>query len=261
MSPDQAEPLLDVRQHETFLDDARDVEAVLIGARRFARDGGDPTEPFASEQEGREAADQIKGLKIVREAAEEHRKAIARPYRATNEAIKAEYDELLAQPNAAIDVLTSRALATTQQIEARRRDEEERRREDLRKREEAAARKAVEAAERADADPTDSVAVKEAVDARNNWEKVGSQLEARKRGEIRPQAVHGEFASLGSTITYKWDVHDLDALPDEHKTFNKKTIDAAVKGERAMAKAQGREFNLQLIPGVRIWPVERGVSR
>lgn len=258
---EQVKPLLDIRQHPTFLDDARDVEASLIGARRFARDGGDPSEPFASEQEGREVADQIASLKIVREAAEEHRKAIARPYRLTDKAIKAEYDELLAQTNAAIDVLTSRGLATKRQIEARRREEEERRREDLRQREEAAARKAAAAAEKADADPTDSAAVEEAVAARDNWEKLGSQLEARERGEIKPQAVRGDFASLGSTVTYKWDMVDLGALPDDHKTFNKKTIDAAVKGERAMAKAQGRDFNLQLIPGVRIWPVERGVSR
>jgi hypothetical protein len=255
------EPLV-VREHPVFLDDKRDVEAALIGARRFARDStADPSAPFATEQEAKDAADMVRDMKIILGAAEDHRKEIARPFLDMQRAIKADYDELLAQPKAAIQVLTKRALATKKLIERRRQEEEEQRREALRKREEEAAVKAAEAAARAEADPTDASVVAEAVQARENWAKVASIREARERGEVKPQPLRGEVATLSATVTYKWDVFDLEAVPREHLTFNKKSIDAAVKAERSLAKAQNREFNLQLIDGVRIWPVEGGMSR
>lgn len=251
--------LLDVRQEDQFQDDSRDVQAALIYARRFASQ--DPSAPFAHEQEAKDAADAIRGLKIVRDAAVDHRKEIARQYWQTAAAVKAEYDELLAQPLAAIDALTKRALATKRQLEERHREEARRRREELQRSEEAAAAKAAKAARKAEAYPEDPEAQKKAADAHRSAADAAMATQQLQGEDAKPKQLRGSFASLGSSTIYRWEVVDLKTLADEHKTFNTKTIDAAIKGEKAMAKAQGREFNLQLLAGVRIWPEERGISR
>ncbi len=258
---DQPQTLIDVRKHELFLDDARDAEAALVRARRFAKDGAGPNDPFASAEEANDAADALKGLKLIRDAAEEHRKDIARPFLTTQRAIKAEYDELFAQPNAAIKVLEQRGLATLRKQKAEQQEAERLRREALQKQEEDAAAKAAEAARQAEDEPEDAEAQKQAADAHRIAANAAIATQQRQGEDAKPKQLRGSFASFGGATTYKWAVYDVAALPDEHTTFNRKTIDAAVRGEKAMAKAQGREFNLHLIPGVRIWPVERGVSR
>jgi pyruvate/2-oxoglutarate dehydrogenase complex dihydrolipoamide acyltransferase (E2) component len=254
--------LIDVREDETFLGDERDVKAALVSSRRFAQgDDVTPDTPFATVEEANEAADAIKGLKVVIGAANEHRLEITAPYRVTTELVNGQYKELLSTADTAVGVLTKRGLATKRREEEKAREEERRRREELQKREEEAAEKAAKAARAAEDRPDDAAAQKAAAEAHRHAATAAVATQQRQGEDAKPKQLRGAFASLGSTTTYKWDVFDLEALPDKHKTFNKKTIDAAVKGEKAMAKAEGREFNLQLIPGVRIWTEERGVSR
>jgi hypothetical protein len=258
--PNQLGLLLDVREHDDFLGDLRETQAAEIRARRFAQSDSADT-PF-SEQEGREVADALKELKDSVKAAEASKLQITKPYRDTVKHVNDQYTELLAKPKAAIEVLTRRGLATKRELDRQQAEAERERREELQRREEEAAAQAAEAARKAEADREDAAAQAAAAEARRKAAQAAAASAQRAAGaDAKPKQLRGNFASLGSTTTYKWDVFDLDALPDEHKTFNKKSIDAAVKAEKAMAKAQGREFNLQLLPGVRIWPVERGVSR
>jgi colicin import membrane protein len=258
--PEQAALLLDVREHEDFLGDRRDTEAAEIRARRFAQADSADT-PF-SEQEGREVADALKELKDVVKAADENRLKITEPHRDTVQHVNDQYKELLAKPRAAIEVLTKRGLATKRELDRREVEAERERREDLQRREEEAAAKAAEAARKAEADRKDSAAQEAAAEARRQAAQAAAASAQRSAGaDAKPKQLRGSFASLGSVTTYKWDVFDLAALPDEHKIENKKSIDAEVKAEEALAKAQNREFNLHLIPGVRIWSEERGVSR
>jgi colicin import membrane protein len=257
---DAAQPLLDIREQEDFKNDERDVKAALIAARRFAQET-DASKPFASDPEAEDAADAIKAMKRLRTLAEDHRKEILAPHEETKRHVNGHYKELLSPVNAAIDVLTKRGLAFKRERERKEAEEERRRREALQKQEEEAAQKAQEAAEKAEAEPENPDAQKEAGEAHRIAANAAMATQQRQGEDAKPKQIRGAFGSLGSVTDYKWEVVDLAALPDEHTTFNKKTIDAAVKGEKAMAKAQGREFNLRLIPGVRIWPEERGVSR
>jgi hypothetical protein len=259
----EPKPLIDVREDETFLGDERDVKAALIAARRFAQgDNVTPDTPFASVEEGNEAADAIQSLKQIIKGANDHRLAITEPFRATTELVNGQYKELLSTADTAVGVLTKRALATKRERDRREEEAERKRREELQRREEEAAAKAAETARRAEADPADVAAAREAAEARRRAAEAAAATARRESGQdARPKQLRGSTASLGSVTDYKWDVYDRSALPAEHTVENKKSIEAAVKAEKAMAKAQGREFNLQLIPGVRIWPEERGVSR
>lgn len=258
----QSDVLLQVKEHEDFLADSRDVQATLINARRFAKDVKDADQPFADHKEAGEAADQLKAMKLVVDNAEAHRKAIKDPYWQTGKAIDAEFKELLAQLRPAIEVLTKRGLAFKRQQDRIADEEEKRRREELRKREEEAVEKAQKAAERAAAETESAEAQQAAARARQVAAQATAATARRESGtDARPKQVRGGWASLSAVTDYKWDCFDVAALPDKCKTFDKKVIDALVKSEKALAKAEGREFNLQLIPGVRIWPKERGVSR
>lgn len=257
---DQQAPLADIREHEDFLGDRRDLEAIEIRSRRFAQ-AKSVDEPF-TEQEAGDAADAIKALKDVVKAAEDHRLAFTAPFRATASHANDQVAELLAKPKAAIEVLTKRGLATKRERDRREAEAERKRREELQRREEEAAAKAAEAARRAEAESDNAAAAQEAAEARRRAAAAAAATVRREAGEdAKPKQVRGSSASLGSVTDFKWDCYDVAALPDDCTTFNKKVIDAKVKAEKAIAKAQNREFNLKLIPGVRIWPQERGVSR
>lgn len=259
----ESTPLIDVREDETFLGDERDVKAALVASRRFAQgENVTPETPFASVEEANEAADAIQGLKLVINGANEHRLSITAPFRAATELVNGQYKELLSTADTAVGVLTKRALATKRERDRREAEAERERREQLQRREEEAAAKAAETARKAEADPTDPAAAQEAAEARRRAASAAAATARREAGQdAKPKQLRGSFASLGSVTDYKWDVFDRSALPAEHTIENKKSIEAAVKAEKAIAKAQGREFNLQLIPGVRIWPEERGASR
>jgi flagellar biosynthesis GTPase FlhF len=248
---DQPAPLLNVKEHEDFLGDKRDVEAAEIYARRFAQ-----------AETADEPADALMSLKDVVKAAEAHKLAITQPHRDTTKHVNDEYKELVAKPKAAIEVLTKRALATKRVEEVRVAEQERERKEELERLAEEEAERAQKAAEEAEAKPDDVEAQRKAAEANRSAGEATVKASDPKAGALaKPKQLRGSLASLGGAVTYKWDVVDLEALPDSLKTFDKKAIDEKVRVEKAVAKAEGRDFNLQLIDGVRIWTEERGVSR
>lgn len=251
---DRIQPLLDVRENEGFQGDERDVAAALIYARPYAQ-----AESFKTRQEANGAADAIKGLKDTVKAADERRKEIGAPYLATTKHINAQYTELLAQANAAIDVLTKKGLAfaRAEREEAARKQREEQERID--REAEKKAEEAQAAAELANEEPESSEAQQLAAEAHR--EAAAAAVATPHRSVTPPKQLRGDFASLGSRTEYRHEVVDPALVPAEHMTVNEKSVKAAIRAEKAVARAQNRDFNLQLIPGVRIWPEESGVSR
>lgn len=251
--PDQVDPLLDVREHEEFQRDQRDVAAALVYARPYAQ-----TETFKDRQTANGAADAIKGLKNVVKQAEETRKKLGAPYRATTEHINGHYTELGSQAKAAIEVLTKKGLAfqkgEREQVAREQREEKER----LDREAEKKAEEAQAAAELANEEPESSEAQQLA--AETHREAAAAAVATPPRSFAPPKQLRGDFAGLGSRTEYRFEVVDAAVVPPEHKIVNEKSIKAAIKGEKAMAKAQERDFNLQLIPGLRIWADEVGVS-
>lgn len=251
---DRVEPLVNPRELPTFLADERDVKAALIYARPFAKE-----EPIKDRGEAGQVSDAIKALKDSLKAIDARRLEATKPYRATVDAFNSEYFELGSPSRAAIKALERRALNFANeeraQIAAHRKAEEERVNEEA----EAKAADAQAAAELAEAEPENPEAQQLAGEA--HQQAAAAAVATPPPPVDPPKQLRGDFSSLGSLVNYKHEVVDFSQLPEEHKAPNDKTLKAAIKGEKAMAKAQGREFNLQLIPGVRIWPVESGVSR
>jgi hypothetical protein len=148
MPDQQATPLIDVRAKERFRRAQRDLEAALIYARPFGQ-----SEEFKDRAEANAAADALKGLKDHVKAAEETRKELKAPYKATGDHIDREYRELLSRPKAAIEALSGKGIRFVQR--ERRQQEEERKAEEerLAVEAEAKAEAAAEAARKAEADP------------------------------------------------------------------------------------------------------------
>ncbi len=246
-------PLLDVKQDEAFLVDERDLKAALVHVRRFAT-----TDRISTWEEAGEVADAIKDLRIVISAAEEHRKSTNGPYEATKAHVNSHYKELLAQPEAAVAKLKERVAvfkkAEEEAEQKRRREAQERL--DREAEERAAAAQA--AAERAAGEPTSQEARQAAADAHTEAARAAT---AKVAPVEQPKQVRGNFGALGTRTDYRFSVTDRNAVPSEFLTVNEKAVKVAIKGERAMAKAQERPFNLELIPGVTITPEEVPVSR
>jgi hypothetical protein len=241
-------PLIDVREDDTFLDDQRDVKAALIAARRFATD-----KPFKDRQEAGEAADAIGGLKAIFDATEDHRKELTAPWRLSTEHVNSHYKELTAPAKAAIEALKRKTLAFQQAERARVAREQREEQERLDREAEQKAEEAQAAAELAAEEPDSSEAKQLHAEAH---QEAARAAVAQAPAVAPPKQVRGSFGKLGLRTEYRHSVSDVSALPDEFKIANDKAIKAAIKGERAMAKAQGRAFNLDLIPGVQITPEE-----
>lgn len=252
--PEQVEPLLNPRELDSFLRDERDVKAALVYARPFAKD-----EPIRSRGEAGQVSDAIKGLKDSLKQADKHKLEATEPYRATTKSINDEYGELKSTTSAAIEALERRALgfkrAEEKRLEAEQKAEQDR----IDKEAQAKAADAQAAAELAEAEPENPEAQKLAGEMHRD--AAAAAVATPPAPLDPPKQLRGDFSSLGSLVTYQHEVVDFSQLPEEHKAPNDKTLKAAIKGEKAMAKAQRREFNLQLIPGVRIWTKESGVSR
>ena len=161
---EQSQLLADIREHEDFLGDSRDVQAAEIRSRRFAQ-AESADEPFPTPEEGNEAADALKELKDAVKAAEANKLNFTAPYRLTTKHANEQCTELLSQPKAAIEVLTKRALATKRAEEARVAAQERERKEGLERRAEEAAQKAQEAAEEAEEEPANAGAQQKAAEA------------------------------------------------------------------------------------------------
>lgn len=248
------QPLVDIREDTTFLDHKHDVEAALIFARRFATN-----EPFKTRQEAGEAADAIKDLSGARKAADAYRLERTAEWRASTDHVNSHCNELVSQAKAAEQALKRKGLAFKRAEEER--EAKERREEEARRHREAEekAEEAQAAAELAAEEPTPEA---QELVAETHQEAARAALAtAPAPAPAAPKQVRGSFGALGSQTVVKHEVVDVSKLPPEHLTFNDKTIKAAIKGEKAMAKAEDRPVNLDLIPGVRIWTEEIGVSR
>lgn len=248
------EPLIKVREEETFLGDERDVKAALVHARRFAQEPG----PFKDRGEAGGASNAIKALKNVKADADKNRLDTTAPFRLTTKAVNDEYSELMNPVNAAIQALESRAIATRKQEDREAAEARKAEQDRLDREAEEAAAKAAETARAAEDSPEDADAQRAAGEAHR---AAAEAAVATPKPQTAPKQLRGDFSSFGTVTDYEFEVTDKDSLPAEHTMANEKSIKAAIKGEKAMAKAQEREFNLKLIPGVRIWPKDRGVSR
>jgi hypothetical protein len=249
----QVEPLIDVREDEQFLGDKRDVEAALIYARRFGQ-----SPDYKNRGEANAGADALKGLKDVKKAADEGRKKVKAPYEQTGKHIDGHYKEALSPVDAAIAALDAKGVRFLQRERQEREDEEKVERNRLAKEAEEKAAAAAEAARKAEAEQQNSEAQRAAAKAHNEAAAAAVAEPVQKK---HPKQLRGDIAAFGTSTTLDWEVTDLSKVPAEHLTFNKKSIDAAVKAEKALAKAQDRDVNLQCIPGVRVWFEETGVSR
>jgi hypothetical protein len=248
----KAEPLIDVKAAESFLRDERDIKAALVHVRRFAG-----TDPIKSWEEAGEVADAIKDLRLVVKAAEDQRKDTNAPYEATTAHVNGHYKELLTQPNSAIAALKKMAVTFKEGKEAeereRRREEQER----LNREAEAAAAEAQKAAELAAKEASEDAKQK----AAQAYAAAARAATATAAAPSAPKQVRGSFGAVGTRTDYKFVVSDPSAVPAQFLTVNEKAVKAAIKGERVLAKAQERAFNLNLIPGVTITPKEIEVSR
>lgn len=250
--PEQVEPLVDVKEHEVFLEDKASVERALEFARRFASG-----EAFKDRQEAGEAADAIKGLNNVRRDAEARKLQITASWRASTNAVNVEYKELLAPIGAAEGALKQKGLAFKEAEEARITEQRRQEQAELDRRAEAAAQEAQEAAELAAED--DSSEMRDLADEARQ-QAAAAAVATPPRPIAPPKQVRGGFASLGSRTVWKFEVTDSAAVPAQHKIIDPRSLKAAVDGEARAAKAEHRDFKLE-IPGVRIFSEEIAISR
>ena len=115
-----------------------------------------------------------------------------------------------------------------------------------------------EAARLAHAEPDNAEAQELAVEAFN--EAANAATATAPPPPPPPKNLRGGYSTLGSYVKWKFEVVAPSAVPPEHLMPNEKSIGAAVQAEAQLAKAQGREFKLE-IPGVRIYSDEIAVSR
>jgi hypothetical protein len=244
----------EVRELEVFLQDKRDVEAALIHARRFAT-----KKPFADRKEAGEAADAIKVLNQTVKAADEHRLEATKTWRTNTDTVNTEYGELLSTiKTAAIPALKRKGLdfqkTERERIAAEHKAEQER----IDKEAEEKAADSQAAAELVAAEPDNPDAKELAAEAFSEAAKAA--VATAPAPMPAPKNLRGDYGALGSYTVWKFEVTDAALVPREHLAVNEKSIGAAVKAEKVMAKAQGRPFSLE-IPGVHIFPDEIGVSR
>jgi hypothetical protein len=250
--PNQVEPLIDVKESEVFLEDKASVEKALEYARRFASG-----EPFKDRQEAGEAADAIKGLNNVRRDAEERKLQLTAPWRASTNAVNAEYKELLSSIAAAEGALKQKGLAFKKAEEARLAEQRRQEQAELDRKAEEAAKEAQAAAEVA-AEDEDPELQKLADETRQ--QAAAAAVAAPPRPVAPPKQVRGGFASLGSRTVWKFEVIDEGQVPERHKVIDPRSLKAEVDAEARASKAGAREFKLE-IPGVRIFPEEIAISR
>lgn len=248
----QAQPLVNVREVETFREDQGRVERALSRAREFSG-----REPFKTREEAGAAADVIKELALARKDAEERKLAVTAEWRASTNAVNTEYKELLSPISAAEQALKQKGLAFKKAEEAKaieaQRQEEARRHKEA----EAKAQEAQEAAELA-AQEHDPELQRLADETRQD--AAAAAVAPPPAVIAPPKQMRGSFGALGSRTVYRFEVTDPAQVPLTHKVVNEASIKAAVNAEASAAKAERRDFHLE-IPGVRIYSEEIGVSR
>jgi hypothetical protein len=251
----QVQPLIDVRAEESFKGSKRDIEAALIYATRFA----DKDKPFTDRTEAGEAADAVRDLKDVIDAAEEARKKTNKPYELTVKTNNMHFAELLSKPKAAAEALGKKGLAF-QRAEAAAAEEVRRQEKAKRDREaEEAANEAQAAAELAQEDQTPEA--QELADKTRAEAAAAARATAAPPAPAPPKRIAGGHSSQGSRLVFHTEVTNAAAVPDYLKVVSDPAVKARITAEKAAAKAEKRDFNLDLIPGIRIWTEEKPVNR
>jgi len=254
MAAEPVAPLLDVREEEEFKRDAVSVEKALSYAHPLASE-----EPIADQDEANRVADAVRGLANVRVSAKEHRLALTAPYRATTDAVNTDYAELLSPLEAAEAALKDRGLAWQKALEARAREEARRKAEEQEREAEAKALEAQEAAEAAAADPDDEEMRQFAEETRED--AAAAAVAPPPRVNAPPRQSRGAFGKLGTRKVYRYEVIDAAMVPAELKVVDGGLVKARIKAEAQQAKESGQPFNVEIIPGIRIWPEDVAVSR
>lgn len=247
------QPSIDVRQEDGFKTDAEKLRAAMAHGDRFSKAG-----KIDTREEANELADAIKGIRVAVKDVHEHRLERTAQLRADTTAINVHYNELAAQAEAAEEALKDMGIQWKQREE--RRVQEEARAEQARIQAEAEA-KAAEAAEAAAAaaeDPDDAEMAEYAQEART---EAAAAAEAPPAPPPPVPNARGSFGSLSGRKEYSWEVSAEGEIPAEYMTVDAPRVKGAIASERKAAKEQGRPFNLELIPGIRIWERETGVSR
>jgi hypothetical protein len=256
--PDAVEPLIDVREDETFLADKAMIENALAHASRFAKGGG-----FASRAEAGEAADAIKALNNARKDADAHKKDITAQWRESTKHVNTEYKELLSPADAAEEALKQESIRFKRAEDAKVREEERARAEaeaEKQHKAEAAAQDAQDAAELAREDSSPEVQQLAADAHRDAAAAAIATYSPEPVVHAAPKQLRGDFGALGTRLVYKHTVLDPALVPDEYKSVDRTAIKARIDAEAKVAKATKRDLDLE-IPGIRIFSEEVAISR
>jgi hypothetical protein len=250
---ERAEPLINVKEQDTFLEDQMTVSNALAATRRFAK------KPFADRREAGEAAQAIKDLKGAKRDAEKRKLALSSPYRATTDSINANYNELLSPVVGAIQALEDKGLAFLRAEKARADEKRRQEQEEIDRKAEEAAAEAQKAAEEA-ARAEDEESRRKAQEARQAAAEAAVATPAPPLDP--PKRLRGAAAVLSPIVKWHYEVTDVSQLPAEltEVVTKEATIKALVDAEAKASKAEARDFNLE-IPGVRIYSKEHGMSR
>lgn len=252
--PSKVEPLVNAKELDTFLEDQMTISNALAAAQRFTT----PT-PFKDRGEAGEAAQAVKDLKLAKRDAEARKLGVTAQWRATTDAVNAQYKELLSPIDGAAKALERKALDFLKAEKARADEQRRQEQEEIdRKAEEAAvaAQKAAEEAAAAD----DETSRRKANEARQA--AAAAAVATPAPAPALPKRLRGDAALLTPVVTWHFEVTDVAQLSDDLKEVVAKqdAIKALVGAESKAAKSEERDFSLA-IPGVRIYSEEHGMSR
>lgn len=252
---DEVKPLLDVRELQSFQLDQEAIHKALAAALPFTKEG-----TFKNRDEAGAASDAIKALRQARTDAEKQKLTTTAEWRASTDHVNGNYNELLNPVKAAEDALKRKGLAWKKEEEAKERERVRQEEEKRQKEAEAKAQEALEAAELA-AEEADNPEAQELADETRQEAAAAAVAAAPSAPREAPKAVRGAFSSLHGRTDWRFEVTAPAEVPDIYKTIDPTSVKAAIDIEVAAAKAERREVNVDLIPGVRVFPHESGVSR
>lgn len=258
MSPAAVEPLIDARTTDAFVEAQQDLARALAAAEPFAGDG-----EFKSREEAGQAADVVRDLRHAIKACDEARKALTEPYRITTNAANSHFNELMATPKAAEEAIKRKGHAwnKARQAEAQEAARQEAERQQKEAEDAIADKQAAEAL--AEEEPENPEA-RELADEAGKRAAAAAAAPAPVARTAEHRRSRGALGAIGSRKVYKWEVADqgvVVAQAPELLTIDAPAVKGRIDAEKAAAKEQDRPFNLELIPGIRIWVDEVPVGQ
>ena len=247
--------LIDPKTLESFAEQREAIAKVMESAQPLAVEV-----PIADHEEAGRVADAVRELSMALSDLDKVRLAEGAPYRATTDAINADYKELGSQSTAALAALKDRGLAFQKAEEARAK-EEARIAAEKQQAEEAKAIADMQAAQELAQEEPDNSEAQELADEMRQEAAAAAAAPAPKPPPV-PKQARGALGKLGSRKVYRFEVESEEKVPERYKVVSSDHIKAAVKAEAARVKANpGSAFNFELIPGVRIYTADVAVSR